>query len=825
MKLVVLATLLLLFPGCGPNYALFTRMADRAEREFDEARGSDKTDSTETDNAKTDLPDKSAKPVETGELNPARCESLSNPDCQRVKGMFWFEGVVGLAPCESGCVSNSEFDRILNNPNYDYIFFQTSPLETLNAHLTKDQLTAYQRRVARLKEAGKKIVVRIWWGKQGKKNWPYEIWGVPNIALQGAVQEAFFGGMVDPLIEFLGPSKLYAIILGGEGVEGTKWDARWPGLCGPKQIPTQCLTREMPARCIGEDGMALVNTNNPLCRACAALIDSATNESSTESNEGRDNNENRGVHMCNVWRNSADFEAQIGHPFYASANGCASGPGPNNGCFRNASVPWDIVREWMGTRMTAKLAADFARHIHVRFQGLKAFAQQGCNLNFEEGASDCASIVNVVDGFLMNTFHGLISYRLMNHVRTMAPNAELLYNSGFNRLDLAPPANPPWREWFVHDWSEKKQIASMVYMSGTDVISFFESNPSWTDKFNRHVNPRYSQYGNEYEQYNKVLSSIRSLPVFRPKHDILIFSTTDTTAGETGNVLSFIKRFDYLTPRESHVADYSKYRMIILSGPQQRLDPPGADADATLLGSIREWNRGEFQKTWKYGGYFEDKELEAYVKNGGLLVLTGLWALGNQRPDFTKDIFAYLDMWYDGVYAEKQVTFKIAGFNSGGAPVPYRIAKLWRMALNDPYGLPTRLASRGGSTLDTDGDYGGGFHFKLGKGAVLVIPSVQKEGDVLSPNYQAWQRYLRDAIALFVQMNGQQGLLASLSNAAEMFGYYNDEMTFPSGEVVEGIVGHANFGPMIKAVQGQDVFEEDRNPVFNRERGGIITKR
>ena len=161
-----------------------------------------------------------------------------------LKGMFWSEHVAGLHP---DSLSDTEFDRIMENPYYDYLFIQMSPYDLFNNSSQRAWNTMHER-CARIAHSDKKLIVRLWWGNQGKHLWPYERWGVPNVALIETAQKEFFERMVDKTIDiFMRPNRcLYAVLLGGEQLNRA-FDEKDPGECGSQaeKIPDFCWSREV----------------------------------------------------------------------------------------------------------------------------------------------------------------------------------------------------------------------------------------------------------------------------------------------------------------------------------------------------------------------------------------------------------------------------------------------------------------------------------------------------------------------------------------------------------------------------------------------------
>lgn len=99
-------------------------------------------------------------------------------------------------------MSDEGFERILKAKEVVYIGTQESATGRPISEKTK-------KRYKILKQAGKKIILDIWWGPDGDYNW--DKYNFPDIAQNEGLRKEFFERVIDPIIEEIGPENLYGV--------------------------------------------------------------------------------------------------------------------------------------------------------------------------------------------------------------------------------------------------------------------------------------------------------------------------------------------------------------------------------------------------------------------------------------------------------------------------------------------------------------------------------------------------------------------------------------------------------------------------------------
>ena len=116
-------------------------------------------------------------------------------------------------------LQEEQFERMLACKDADYAGFQiiTSP------GYSKDIV---QKRFAKLKEAGKRVVLQLWYGPGKPFSW--ERYNYPNVALDPKIRKEFFAKVTDPLLDFVKPENLYAVHIMEETGMQFGWDVDIP---------------------------------------------------------------------------------------------------------------------------------------------------------------------------------------------------------------------------------------------------------------------------------------------------------------------------------------------------------------------------------------------------------------------------------------------------------------------------------------------------------------------------------------------------------------------------------------------------------------------
>lgn len=97
-------------------------------------------------------------------------------------------------------ISKEGFERILKSKEVEYVTTQESA-----GSVNETAKIRYEK----LKKAGKKIILDIWWGPSGKYNW--DKYNFPDIAQNKKLRNEFFKEVIDKVINEIGVENLYGV--------------------------------------------------------------------------------------------------------------------------------------------------------------------------------------------------------------------------------------------------------------------------------------------------------------------------------------------------------------------------------------------------------------------------------------------------------------------------------------------------------------------------------------------------------------------------------------------------------------------------------------
>jgi hypothetical protein len=267
----------------------------------------------------------------------------------------------------------------------------------------------HDREVAsRLARSGKKLIVQIWWGPDSPHSWSR--FAMANIALDARLRQEFFGEVVDPVIESIGPENIHTVHLLEETAGQFATDALVPG--DPEDYS-----------------------------------DDAGGGYSSPYYTGYSGNDTYGgPWILPLRRHHADFRRFGGYDLFAAA--VWTGP------------EWGAFRRWVGQRVQALANVRFAAHLHARYPTILATTWDGPNFGGVTMA-DTPAMLGAIDGFTANCYmQPLQNYIMARTIRALDHDKTFQFMTWVGRDNLNVNA--------------RRAMLTSIYAVGSDVIHLWE---------------------------------------------------------------------------------------------------------------------------------------------------------------------------------------------------------------------------------------------------------------------------------------------------------------------------------------------------------------
>ena len=490
--------------------------------------------------------------------------------------------------------------------------------------------------------------------------------------------------------------------------------------------------------------------------------------------------------MCNVKRYADHFQSLTGLPL-------------------NENAPTWLINAWIGKYLFAHADVEFANHLHhtTRFSSIKAFSWQAHPTNSVSAVGDWIALREAVDGFVIDPFTGQrTDYRYCRLARELAGDKELIYFTGIEASNN-----------FHYSLAEIKSLAATAYLCGADAVGFHANAGDRTPE--------------EWRNEAYILEIFKQLPGFDAPSPILLVSTdTYDIYGDPPNA-NFLTYFDYMTLADVHLADLSKYKMVVFFTTNQL----GSGNSAVSEGNPKMWD-----PTWirQYQvGYPEMDEvaLQNYVENGGLLVFIGGWDFGTERPSFTRSFFntdkAHYNIGYD---QQRDVTITL--------PEQSWFVTNFQMPANISY--TTALLGKGIHKLPEwegivhevmPGEFRAGFYYSQGTGGILIVPGFRILCNTpgctntgAEDNFVNWHRYLRDLISGMVRYHQKNELLPFFAPSGADHEILSATINLQDGGILQVITSDSiqedNTVPL--GVEGTDLFSGQSKTGYSASDGALL---
>ena len=287
------------------------------------------------------------------------------------------EGNMSFVVAQNGRLSRfseQAMENIVSTPEIEYVCFQQI--------ISRGGVDAKSRQYAdRLAQAGKKLVLQIWWGPAG--DFPWAKYSFANIALDESIGEDFFEEVVDRTIEGLGVENIYGVHLLEE-----------VGM----QFAVDVEDRDDP-----DDFENFKDSNT-----CYSPLRPFWNGWSLSRGA-----KYGGMDIPNVRRHEDDFKRIVGFGF-------------------KDEVPKGTPRQflfdrWVSQRLQAQAEIEFCKYIHAKYPGMKAFTWDIPYYSPGNPRTDFNTLGKHVDGIMVNPYSSVIqNFASQRFLRNICPDKEVL---------------------------------------------------------------------------------------------------------------------------------------------------------------------------------------------------------------------------------------------------------------------------------------------------------------------------------------------------------------------------------------------------------------
>lgn len=438
-------------------------------------------------------------------------------------------------------LTEEAYQRILTAPEVEYVLFQQTLREGGIPELTCT-------RAAELAAAGKRNMLQIWWGP----TWPHpwSKYSFANIALDEAVREDFWREVVDYSIDTIGPENLYGAHLMEETGMQFAVDVQF------REDPDDFDTFEDNGR----------SYDHPFWSGWKKEYYGKTD-------------------IPNVIRHEDDFRELVGFGFEDDENW--------------QPWQWHLFNRWVSTRLQSGGQVEFAKHIHERYPGLKAFNWDGLLWGGENPRTNHHSEAEHFDGVILDAYgdpgRGYMTQRAF---RLLYPEHEIIHISwggmGEDRQTTI---------------EERRQHVTAPYIAGHNVIGFWSSPANYT-------------LPEKWAQDTDLLGRLQALTPFEHHPRLLIISARISDIYSLPFSLTCLSDFDIVPIWEAWDVDLSGYDTLIL-------DTTGPPGDGEML-----WDAEAFAQKHHFPGLLDYRRINAFIEGGGAVIMRGRWKLPPDCPLF-----------------------------------------------------------------------------------------------------------------------------------------------------------------------------------------------
>ena len=438
-----------------------------------------------------------------------------------------------------------------------------------------------------------------------------------------------------------------------------------------------------------------------------------------------------------------------------------------------------VFNRWCSQDIHAEGQRQFFLYMKENYPKIKRFTWDIPYFEGENPRTDFAHYRDVIDGIIVDPYgHVGFNYGLLRFCRTVCPQAELIA-----LMWGAPPTS-----------AETRQLClTTAYLAGASGIGFFGGAGvmDW-------------QVPDDWQLDTSLYAEMADLPVFDKRSRVLLVSNHPA---QTSFFFPRLKYYDLVSRWEANHVDLSAYDLVICHS-------SGYYADPEVV-----WDEEYMQNQYGTESLMDGDRLEEYVRQGGVLFLSGLFSIPEDSPPF---IAKYLRNEYlPGVYPN--------------VVVPGKYDRWWvdEIGLGSSYYFP--VLSTPVKVLDPRVRSGAGYYFEHGKGAVYYFPAIFMEDNPQRPPdsgvLQTYRRFLNDVMHGILKYRGRSELAAEYLLPRESESGYlfasNDAGTVTAAAHLWS--GEAEADPDLLPsadlqVKGRDIWSGAQDPILSKQKPSIIMK-
>ncbi|MBI4024272.1 MAG: hypothetical protein HY360_04775 [Verrucomicrobia bacterium] len=630
-----------------------------------------------------------------------------------------------VMPFSPSRATDEEVENLLHSPEIEYLYVQQI--------ITKAGVDELSRsRAEQLARAGKKIILQIWWGAAG--DFPWSKYAFPNIALDEKIRRDFFREVADRTVLGYGAANLYAVSLLEE--VGLQF-----GIDVQKRLNPDDL-----------DDFEHFEDNNQ------------SYDHPYYSGYGKWPG---GMQIPNLRRHERDFTRITGLTF---ADQTVS-----------AELKTHLFDRWVSQRIQSLAEIEFARYIHRRYPGLKAFSFDVANFTPGNARTDLGLLAGHMDGLIVDAYdkEEIANFSALRFYRVIAKDKPVLNfawgGNGEEAMTLGL----------------ETKIARLVttYLAGLNIAGLWTEVPGGGLKT-----------GPLLDDSRRLAKAITKLPPFKKKSRVLLI--TDNTQDIYGSVwaLTGLKFYDIVPVWEAYHINLRDYEVVIFFGARYSWDDP-------TIG----WDAAAIEKRYGFPGLLDHRQLEAFVKKGGILFLLGRIPLAEDNPLFISRL-GYVITDRD-VEHLPEFTIKPDGW--------------WRdtLGLNREYAFSAVRVKdfEINSAVVREGE--AGYCFDYGKGSVFFVPfgrAYDRNEPYGSAAWQAYRQFLTDIIRQTLILKGKPELASEYLASPDSGNNYL-EARDDRGRVQGAVQYYLQYGHLTSmTLTGEDVFTGQMNPKIDARRPATI---
>jgi hypothetical protein len=577
-------------------------------------------------------------------------------------------------------------------------------------------------RAAALAKAGKRVILQIWWGPGGA--FPWSKYSFANIALDPAARADFFREVVDPCIEQYGAGNLY----GAHLLEET-------GM----QFATDVDRRADPDNFTDfeEDSQAY---NNPFW-------------SGFGDRPG-------GVKIPNARRHEKDFTRLTGFRFADAEHWGA--------------LERHLFDRWVSTRLQSGGQVEFAKHLHQKYPGIKAFTWDLLFTGGENPRTDLSLEARYFDGVICDVYNSVnANFLFQRAYRLLCPKAEIIHFAmgGMGQEQGYPYATP----------DQKRALTLGAYLAGADAAGFFETPSDFARPEAWTVNA-------------DLFRRLQPLPRFRKQPSLLLLANSVDNIYSCTYAWTGLKYCDFLPTWEAHDVDLDPYQAVIL-----HVDGPVTDSAVF-------WNARALQEKYGLPGHLDYRALDRFVTRGGVLILSGQMRLDADCPLFVARE-GYLHTEGDGRVRVDPLVVSPAGWlkEKAGLRREYRFSANRIQVTADPKRVVTTEA---------------GYFLRRGKGAVFFLPFnrfYDPKEEYQTPAWQDYRQLLTDVARGVLQLRGKGQVAAEYLADPARGNYYMEAASDDRRWTGYVLLNPARMPQPEWRLPGSDLLTGQASPVLSRD--------